>query len=250
MSFFTSKCLKRYTPVLHEWFVRNAADPSDWLQKRNNFVRSQAVWSILGFVVGLGDRHGENILLSTMTGSVVHVDFDCLFGKGMKLDTPEVVPFRLTQNCVSPLGVCGVEGGYRRCCELTMSVFRKERRTIMSILHAFIADPFVGFTMNSQRREMMSLEQRAKQSSVAVNEVDKKLRGMVNVAAQTHGGGVVDGKEELVVEDRKDKRGSLRGVGKFKGKVLSVEGQVDELIRAATCTKNLSEMYIGWMPFL
>ena len=27
----------------------------------------------------LGDRHLENILLDTITGDVVHVDFDCLF---------------------------------------------------------------------------------------------------------------------------------------------------------------------------
>ena len=29
----------------------------------------------------LGDRHGENILLDTNTGDVVHVDFNCLFEK-------------------------------------------------------------------------------------------------------------------------------------------------------------------------
>ena len=29
----------------------------------------------------LGDRHCENILLDTVTGDVVHVDFNCLFDK-------------------------------------------------------------------------------------------------------------------------------------------------------------------------
>ena len=29
----------------------------------------------------LGDRHLENILLDTITGGVVHVDFNCLFEK-------------------------------------------------------------------------------------------------------------------------------------------------------------------------
>ena len=29
----------------------------------------------------LGDRHLENILLDTVSGDVVHVDFDCLFEK-------------------------------------------------------------------------------------------------------------------------------------------------------------------------
>lgn len=82
--------------------------------------RSQALWCMLGYVVGLGDRHGENILLEIDSGRVVHVDFDCLFGKGMLLPRPETVPFRLTQNCVSALGVTGIEGVFRRTCELCM----------------------------------------------------------------------------------------------------------------------------------
>ncbi len=44
------------------------------------------------------------------TGDVVHVDFNCLFEKGKKLETPERVPFRLTQNMLDGLGVTGVEG--------------------------------------------------------------------------------------------------------------------------------------------
>jgi len=47
--------------------------------------------------VGLGDRHGENILFDSTTGDCVHVDFSCLFDKGLQLEKPELVPFRLTQ---------------------------------------------------------------------------------------------------------------------------------------------------------
>lgn len=44
-------------------------------------VRSAGVWSSVGHVVGLGDRHGENLLIHTESGECVHVDFDCLFDK-------------------------------------------------------------------------------------------------------------------------------------------------------------------------
>jgi serine/threonine-protein kinase ATR len=30
-------------------------------------------------------RHGENILLDTKSGECVHVDFDCIFDKGLNL---------------------------------------------------------------------------------------------------------------------------------------------------------------------
>lgn len=45
-------------------------------------------------MVGLGDRHGENILVDCCSGDVVHVDFSCLFDKGLTLQKPEMVPFR------------------------------------------------------------------------------------------------------------------------------------------------------------
>lgn len=61
----------------------------------------------------LGDRHGENILLDCKTGSIVHVDFDCLFFKGQLLQVPERVPFRLTHNMIDAMGLSRYEGVFR-----------------------------------------------------------------------------------------------------------------------------------------
>lgn len=36
---------------------------------------------MVGYILGLGDRHGENILFDSLTGECVHVDFNCLFNK-------------------------------------------------------------------------------------------------------------------------------------------------------------------------
>lgn len=56
-------------------------EPAAWLAARMAFTRTAAVWSMVGHIVGLGDRHGENLLLDASTGDVVHVDFSCLFDK-------------------------------------------------------------------------------------------------------------------------------------------------------------------------
>ena len=40
-------------------------------------------------VIGLGDRHQDNILVQ-QDGSVSHIDFDCIFEKGTVLPVPEV----------------------------------------------------------------------------------------------------------------------------------------------------------------
>ena len=68
---------------------------------------------MFGHIVGLGDRHGENLLISLRTGEVIHCDFSCLFDKGVTLEVPEVVPFRLTQNVIDVMGVAGPEGVFR-----------------------------------------------------------------------------------------------------------------------------------------
>lgn len=51
------------------------------LQARWRYCRTTAVMSMVGYVVGLGDRHGENILFDSESGDIVHVDFNCLFNK-------------------------------------------------------------------------------------------------------------------------------------------------------------------------
>lgn len=59
---FEDKVLCNYPPVFHEWFVSTFPEPAAWLKARHAFARTCAVMSMVGWVLGLGDRHGENIL--------------------------------------------------------------------------------------------------------------------------------------------------------------------------------------------
>jgi len=240
---FTKQILPRHPPVLHRWFAQ-CTDPSVWLAKRLTFSRSQALWCMLGYIVGLGDRHGENILLETETGRMVHVDFDCLFGKGMLLERPETVPFRLTQNCVAAMGVTGIEGVFRRSCELSMEVLRDKnnKQTLLSVLHVYIADPLIEWTA---RQHKDAEEIGIMQARVTIGDVEKKLNGMLNVGAVVRLGPRREAESVLSPEERG--RGLL---GRDRGVGLSVAGQVDELLKAAMCKRNLSEMYVGWQPWV
>lgn len=44
------------------------------------------------------------------------------------------VPFRLTRDIVDGMGVSGVEGIYRRCCEATLSVMRTNKEALLTII--------------------------------------------------------------------------------------------------------------------
>ena len=56
-----------------------------------------AIIQLLGYVVGLGDRHAQNILIDKSSAELIHIDLGVAFEQGKTLRTPEVVPFRLTR---------------------------------------------------------------------------------------------------------------------------------------------------------
>ena len=69
-----------------------------WLERRATYTRSLAVNSMVGHILGLGDRHPLNILVQRRSGKVVHVDFGDCFEIAQQRDRfPEKVPFRLTR---------------------------------------------------------------------------------------------------------------------------------------------------------
>ena len=49
-----------------------------WLSRRTTYCRSLAVMSVVGYILGLGDRHPSNLMIGRESGRVVHIDFgDC-----------------------------------------------------------------------------------------------------------------------------------------------------------------------------
>lgn len=68
--------LPHFIPTFHKWFPQRFPEPSAWFEARTTFARSLAMWSMVGHIMGLGDRHGENLLIDGRTGELCHVDFD------------------------------------------------------------------------------------------------------------------------------------------------------------------------------
>uniref|UniRef100_A0A1D1XUC9 Serine/threonine-protein kinase ATR n=1 Tax=Anthurium amnicola TaxID=1678845 RepID=A0A1D1XUC9_9ARAE len=211
-----SKILPMFPPVFHRWFLTTFSEPVAWFRARVAYAHTAAVWSMVGHIVGLGDRHGENILFDSTTGDCVHVDFSCLFDRGLQLEKPELVPFRLTQNMIDGLGITGYEGVFLKVCEISLSVLRTHKETLMSVLETFIHDPLVEWTKSH------------KSSGVEVQNPHAQ-RAISNIKARLEG---------VVV-----------GVGAAPSLPLAVEGQARRLIAEAVSHKNLGKMYIWWMAW-
>ncbi|OCF57218.1 hypothetical protein L486_04674 [Kwoniella mangroviensis CBS 10435] len=210
---FRDQILPKYTPtVFNEWFLITWPEPSAWLASRMAYGRTLAVMSMIGYVLGLGDRHGENILFDGLSGDTVHVDLNCLFDKGKTFEIPERVPFRLTQNMVDALGVTGVEGVFRKAAEITMGILRNNSDSLMSVLEAFVHDPLIEWIKIGRSKSERDIKASADRN---LKPIKAKLRGIME-----------------------------------EGTVVSVPSQVEALIKEATSLTNLSAMYIGWAPWL
>jgi phosphatidylinositol kinase/protein kinase (PI-3 family) len=82
----------------------SAASPAQQLTRQRRFAQSVAASSIVGHLLGVGDRHLGNILLDVETGELVHIDFAVSADIGLRLRVPELVGCRLTPNIVHALG--------------------------------------------------------------------------------------------------------------------------------------------------
>lgn len=162
---FVSIC-NEFPPVLHQWFIDQFSDPAVWYLARKTFTTTSGVMSIVGYIIGLGDRHCENILFKK-SGAALHIDFDCLFEKGSTLPTPEIVPFRLTQNLVDAMGITGIEGTFRIACEVTGQLLRDNEASLMNILETLIYDPLLDWKTQDNPQDHL-------------RKVRRKIRGLLD----------------------------------------------------------------------
>ncbi|PIO64195.1 hypothetical protein TELCIR_14186, partial [Teladorsagia circumcincta] len=63
-----------FKPVFRHFFYERHNTVQSWTQMVDNYRRSLAQWSIVTYVVGLGDRHLSNVLFETDTCKLVHID--------------------------------------------------------------------------------------------------------------------------------------------------------------------------------
>ncbi|MBZ3884274.1 Serine-protein kinase ATM [Sciurus carolinensis] len=232
---------QNFQPVFRYFCMEKFLDPAVWFEKRLAYTRSVATSSIVGYILGLGDRHVQNILINEQSAELVHIDLGVAFEQGKILPTPETVPFRLTRDIVDGMGITGVEGVFRRCCEKTMEVMRNSQETLLTIVEVLLYDPLFDWTMNPLKA--LYLQQRPEDETElpsTLNADDQECKRNLSDIDQSF-----NKVAERVLMRLQEK---LKGVE--EGTVLSVGGQVNLLIQQAMDPKNLSRLFPGWKAWV
>jgi ataxia telangiectasia mutated family protein len=224
----------RFNPVMRFFFFENFVDPDEWFEKRLAYTRSTAAISILGHVVGLGDRHLHNILLDQYSGEVVHIDLGVAFEAGRVLPIAEVVPFRLTRDFVDGMGYTKTEGVFRRCCEFTLDALREERDSIMTLLNVLRYDPLYSWSVSPLKAKRL--------------QETEDDRG--NADGEDKGGYLSEQASTKKIEDDVGEAGrALAVVEKKLSRMMSVQATISELVAQASDERNLAVLFAGLSTF-
>ncbi|KAL0580496.1 Serine/threonine-protein kinase tel1, partial [Marasmius crinis-equi] len=217
-----------FKPVMRYWFTEKHKVPISWFGMRLNYTRSVATTSIVGHVLGLGDRHTSNILLDSISGEVVHIDLGVAFDQAKLLPVPELVPFRMTEDMEDGMGMSGTEGVFQRCAEETMRVLREDSEVIMTVLEVFRHDPLYTWTITDTKIQKIQ-QQSEKQAAAPI------IPGLsINMASGN-------------AEENADR--ALSSVARKLDKTLSVATVVRGLVAEAKDPANLASLYHGWGPY-
>nr|DBA16552.1 TPA: hypothetical protein GDO54_003933 [Pyxicephalus adspersus] len=214
-----------------------------WFDRRTNYTRSLAVMSMVGYILGLGDRHPSNLMLDRLSGKILHIDFGDCFEVAMTREKfPEKIPFRLTRMLTNAMEVTGLDGNYRITCHTVMEVLREHKDSVMAVLEAFVYDPLLNWRLMDKMMETVELGETA----------HKKPGSTVPESIHTYiGDGLVQpealNKKAIQIINRV--RDKLTGRDFSHEETLDVATQVELLIKQATSHENLCQCYIGWCPF-
>ena len=64
---------QNFTPVFRHFFYENFPSVHCHLERRLAYTRSCAVSSMVGYILGLGDRHIHNILVDKYSAELIHI---------------------------------------------------------------------------------------------------------------------------------------------------------------------------------
>ncbi|GAU90192.1 DNA dependent Protein Kinase catalytic subunit [Ramazzottius varieornatus] len=249
---------KRIPPhLLRQRMQELTVSPDAFCIVRNHFAEALGAMSMAQYVLGIGDRHLSNNMISMETGIIFPIDFGYAFGSGTQfLPVPELVPFRLTRQITNLMHPQTNAGKYQQTMIHALRALRKERQILMATMDVFIQEPSMDWLSNARRVSAKEATPTSDLTWFAKDKiaiVGRKLLGE-NPAYITRDEALANPwfpNQKSVLFSLKNftewclgDKDSVRRAYPQTG--LSVEAQVQCLIDQATDSNLLGRIFVGW----
>jgi DNA-dependent protein kinase catalytic subunit len=275
--------------LLRRQYLAMGADPQDFVYLRDSFSKSLAVFNTCSYILGIGDRHLDNFLVSHEDGSVIGIDFGVSFGAGASvLPVPELIPFRFTRQMETVFHPYDGINLQMQDMGLVLDALREKRQVIESVMNVFLHEPLLDWQKSITTHQIEIFDQQeieVLEEETAVNSRSRKPKQKATVwlpdvkiaiarrklegfsprtllkeelAQNPHLGSqlgkfkeFVEGAkyEEKIVRVIKEEEEAV-GPSSYQGKYYGPFEQAKELLVLATDPNVLGRTYHGWMPWL
>lgn len=117
-------------------YIMNNNENAKVIDVRERFLKSTAAFCVITYLLGVGDRHLENIMITT-DGRLFHIDYGYILGSDPVFTDPGI---RITYDMVNAIG--GVNSKYyEQFKEICTVVFNCLRRNIDIFMHLLLLLP-------------------------------------------------------------------------------------------------------------
>mmetsp|Transcript_16669 Transcript_16669/g.55517 ORF Transcript_16669/g.55517 Transcript_16669/m.55517 type:complete len:826 (-) Transcript_16669:38-2515(-) len=126
-----SAVLAEHDNDIRNFFKKYGKDETALEVILDNFVKSCAGYCVISFLLGIGDRHLDNLMLST-NGRLFHVDFEYILGNDPK---PFAPPMKLSEQMVVAMGGRGSRDYlefHKYCCKAYL-ILRKSAKLFVAL---------------------------------------------------------------------------------------------------------------------
>eukprot|EP01132_Coremiostelium_polycephalum_P006787 gene6787-8421_t len=172
--------LRKYDGEIHKFFKAHHPDPDSPYgiapDVLDTFVKSCAGYCVITYILGIGDRHLDNLLL-TPNGNLFHIDFGYILGKDPKILPP---PMKLCKEMV--VGMGGENSKHyekfkQLCCE-AYNILRKSSHLILN-LFALMIDASIPTISEEKEKSILKVQEKL-QLELTDQEASNSLLQLLN----------------------------------------------------------------------